>query len=492
MAVLPGRSDTNAVDRNFDFNTWVSDLFTDAVVKGASDVVLYTNAEMTRMDCEIRIHGDMYWLRAASGPDVPALVTVFRREAQLASAGSQVPQEAIYPVKMPVTGDVEKARAVVFKSFDGAFIAQLRLPAINRVVTIDDLKLGEENLDRIKQLLASPGRMIMIAGPMGAGKSSTVHGMIDSITGSKRTIWTIEDPVERKLPGTFQLQADENNGYGFSEFLPHMVRSDYDTLFIGEIRDKVTAAAAVRQSKAGRQIITTIHANDNIVALLRLIELAEDTPLAVLDSVKGVVSQRLVPALNPKWDGKDESQKYTSRRPINEVLMVDREIVQAFMDGTGLAELRRMADETGKSTTFFADAARLVDAGHTDWAAIGTVLGEYSVAAYVEARERGENMDNVSAPVAAESFNSAQESEVEVTSSAKTGAPRQTGPPRSAPTLDRTPSSPAPVRRSAPEPARRASSGPSSTPSTSAPARSPRPMRKRISAAPPMPPTRGE
>lgn len=404
MSKKSARPPGTDVDNNFDFNTWIGDRFSEAVTRGASDVVLYTDADMRRMDCEIRINGDMHWMRRAAGSGVPSLVTVFRREADLATAGSPVPQEATYPVRMPDSGEIEMARAVVFKGHDGRFIAQLRLPSKDRAVTLEGLQLGDENFQRIREQLSTPGRMMMMAGPMGSGKTTTIHGMIDFVArDGTKTIWAIEDPVERALPGTFQLQADENNGYGFKEFLPHMVRSDYDTLFIGEIRDKETAAAAVRQSKAGRQILTTIHANDNIIALLRLIELAEDTPLAVLDSVKGVVSQRLVPTLNKNWDGVDASMKYGGRRPINEVLTVDRDIVQAFMDGMGLAELRRLVDDTGKSTTFFDDAARLVESGVTDWDAVGTVLGEYAVEDYLEAREKSAAKKiSMSSPMAAE------------------------------------------------------------------------------------------
>src|SRR5690606_34660025 len=135
-------------------------------------------------------------------------------------------------------------------------------------------------------------------------------GALAEVADTTRTVWTIEDPVERTIPGLIQLEVDEENDAGFDALLPALVRSDYNTLFLGEIRDQATAAAGVRQAKAGRQGLTTIHANDNVTALLRLIELAEDSPLSVLDSVKGVVSQRLVAKLNPAWNGRNPYEKY--------------------------------------------------------------------------------------------------------------------------------------------------------------------------------------
>src|SRR5690606_33230887 len=109
----------------------------------------------------------------------------------------------------------------------------------------------------------------------------------------------VEDPVERVIEGVEQIEVNEKNNAGFKELLPAIVRSDYDMLFLGEIRDHDTATAALRQAKAGRQVISTIHANDNITALLRLIELSKEFTASVLDSVRGVVSQRIHDRLNP-------------------------------------------------------------------------------------------------------------------------------------------------------------------------------------------------
>jgi type II secretory ATPase GspE/PulE/Tfp pilus assembly ATPase PilB-like protein len=153
------------------------------------------------------------------------------------------------------------------------------------------------------------------------------------------------------------------------------VRSDYDTLFLGEIRDQDTAVAGVRQAKAGRQVITTIHANNNITALLRLIDLAQDSPLSVLDSVKGIVSQRLVGRVNPDWDGKSPVDKYKGRVPIHEILLIDDDLTEAIMTNQPLSLLRGLAAHRSYST-FEQELDVLVSNEITDKAERLRILGE--------------------------------------------------------------------------------------------------------------------
>jgi type II secretory ATPase GspE/PulE/Tfp pilus assembly ATPase PilB-like protein len=251
----------------------------------------------------------------------------------------------------------------------------MRLPPQGPLRRLDELDFSPLNYALVTNLLAAANRMVLFAGPMGSGKTTSSHGALDYVDTGTRTVWTIEDPVERKIDGLIQLEVDEGNGAGFADLLPFLVRSDYDTLFLGEIRDKATAAAGVRQAKAGRQVITTIHANDNITALLRLIELAEDSPLSVMDSVRGVVSQRLVAKLNHSWDGRRAIDKYKGRVPIHEVLIVTDDLTEAVMSGAPLSQIKAIAMQNSQST-FRLDAERLISSGVTDEEEIRRVLGE--------------------------------------------------------------------------------------------------------------------
>ncbi|KQO98905.1 ATPase, T2SS/T4P/T4SS family [Leifsonia sp. Leaf264] len=367
------RSREVAIETGVNAQTWLGEKVNEALLMDASDIHATVNGARDHLLLRARIDGTMREFAQLEGADAQKVMGIFKAGAQFASDGSFVPQEAIYGV--PVDGEVRKARAVLFRSEDGGDALVMRLPSRGAVKPLEELEFSEKNLNLFYDMLAASNRMVMIAGPMGSGKTTTAHGSLMHVATGDRTVWTLEDPVERRLPGLTQLEVDEKNGAGFKDLLPFLVRSDYDTLFLGEIRDNETAAAAVRQSKAGRQVISTIHANDNVTAALRLIELAQDSPLAVMDAVKGIVSQRLVRRLNPEWDGVDPLDKYRGRVPIHEVLTMNDQLIEAVMENRPLGEIREVADAASAST-FEEDSARLVEAGITDEAEIRKVLGQ--------------------------------------------------------------------------------------------------------------------
>tara|TARA_R110002051_G_scaffold314950_5_gene392687 strand:- start:16446 stop:18356 length:1911 start_codon:yes stop_codon:yes gene_type:complete len=361
-----------------DAQNWFNDTLQHCLDLGVSDLHIgYEQDEDngTVLTARIRVDGQMRLLEVVRGMDARTIIGKFKANAELASAGSFVPEESIY--KLDVEGETRKARIALFRTANGGDALVLRLPPTGALRALEDLEFAPRNLELFHELLGNSNRMILIAGPMGSGKTTTAHAALMRVATPNRTVWSVEDPVERDLPGLTQLEVDESNGAGFPALLPVLVRSDYDTLFLGEIRDKATAGAGVRQAKAGRQVITTIHANDNVTALLRLIELSEDGPLSVMDAVLGVVSQRLVRKLNPDWDGADESKKYRGRVPVHEVLRVTDELTEAVMRDKPIAEIKRIASDSSEST-FKTDAARLVDEGITDWEEIHRVLGQHS------------------------------------------------------------------------------------------------------------------
>jgi type II secretory ATPase GspE/PulE/Tfp pilus assembly ATPase PilB-like protein len=312
--------------------------------------------------------------KTIEGANAQVIMGRFKAAAELPSGGSFVPTESLYTVD--VDGESRKARVALFRDHNAGDALVLRLPPTGELRSLEELGFGESNLALFHKLLRAANRMVLIAGPMGSGKTTTAHAALKQVTTPERTVWSVEDPVERDLPGVVQLEIDESNGAGFHTLLPVLVRSDYDTLFLGEIRDKATAAAGVRQSKAGRQVITTIHANDNVTALLRLIELAEDSALSCMDAVRGVVSQRLMRRLNPEWEGgSDVTHRYKGRVPVHEVLIINDELTEAVMRNRPISEIKMIAASASEST-FEIDSQRLIDAGITDEEEVRRVLGE--------------------------------------------------------------------------------------------------------------------
>ncbi|MET4143726.1 ATPase, T2SS/T4P/T4SS family [Arthrobacter sp. UYCo732] len=356
-----------------DKDTWLEEIIQECMRMGASDLLLNHDDRRLILTASARVDGRMRPVRRVEGVKSRIIIGKFKAESNLSTGGRFAPEETIYMVD--VHGDKRKARVAAFRTADSGDAIVMRLPPTGPLRRLDELDFSPLNLQLFYDLLAAANRMIIIAGPMGSGKTTTAHGALDHVATATRTVWTVEDPVERTLPGLIQLEVDEANGAGFDTLLPALVRSDYDTLFLGEIRDQATAAAGVRQAKAGRQVITTIHANNNVTALLRLIDLAVDSPLSVMDSVKGVVSQRLIGKLNPDWDGRSQLTKYKGRVPIHEVLTITDELTEAIMTNQPLSKLRQLA-ETNSMSTFAADVERLVLKGITDEEEARRVIGE--------------------------------------------------------------------------------------------------------------------
>lgn len=350
-----------------DTRTFINDVVTEAMAMGASDI--HITSSSGEMIIRARVDSTMVPFRAVSGSIATAILNNFKAVNGLSTSQSYIPQETTFYVD--VDGESLGVRVVSFPRATagdpaGGGATVLRLPESGPLRTIDQLGFSEQNKAEFLRTLDAGNQMILIAGPMGCGKSTTARAALLHISGPGNSVWSLEDPVERLIPGVTQISVNESQGAGFDTLMPHLLRADYDTLFLGEIRDPKTAAAGVRQAKAGRQVITTIHANNNVTALLRLIDLAQDSPLSVLDSVRGVVSQRMIARRNPDWtEGDDPALRYRGRTPIHELLTVNDDIVEAVMASVPLHELKALAAQASVNT-FANDLARLVEAGITD------------------------------------------------------------------------------------------------------------------------------
>lgn len=353
---------------------WLEQTMLDALKRDASDLHIVIEGDTGNLRARIRVDGQMQDFDYVTG--VPARVIMGRLKAatKLSSGGSYAPEETIYEIQ--IDGESRKARAVLFRVEDGGEALVMRLPLTGSLRQLDELAFSDDNLQHVYDLLAMPYKLIMIAGPMGSGKTTTAHGALMHVADPSRTVWTIEDPVERRLPNLVQLEIDEENGAGFDVLLAKLLRADYNTLFLGEIRDNATAGAAVRQAKAGRQVMSTIHADDNIKSLMRLVELAGDSPMSVLSAVGGVISQRLVRRLNPEWDGLDPKTKYKGRIPIHEILFINDGIVEVMMQDRPLSEIKTEI-RAAKGSSFYDDAVRLIAAGVTDREEVVRVIGNF-------------------------------------------------------------------------------------------------------------------
>jgi type II secretory ATPase GspE/PulE/Tfp pilus assembly ATPase PilB-like protein/ActR/RegA family two-component response regulator len=165
-------------------------------------------------------------------------------------------------------------------------------------IAMEDLGLTADNMNRMQRLLTQPTGMILVTGPTGSGKTSTLYASLNWLKSPTKNILTIEDPIEYRLPGISQVQINLKAGMTFASALRSFLRQDPNVILVGEIRDTETAAIALEASQTGHLLLSTLHTNDAAATITRLIDLGTE-PFLVASSVVGILAQRLVRRVCP-------------------------------------------------------------------------------------------------------------------------------------------------------------------------------------------------
>ena len=195
-------------------------------------------------------------------------------------------------------------------------------------IKLETLGFSSQSIKMLNETLDRKYGMILVSGPTGSGKSTTLKSLINMLNDGRKKIITVEDPVESKINGTVQIQVNQEIGVTFSEVLKATLRNDPDIIVISEIRDEITAEIAVRAALTGHLVISTIHTNDAVSTLIRLADMGIPKYL-ILDSLIGVIGQRLVGKRCQKCmgEGCDEcSSGYSGRISINEILVLNQDV----------------------------------------------------------------------------------------------------------------------------------------------------------------------
>jgi general secretion pathway protein E len=195
------------------------------------------------------------------------------------------------------TFDVENRtvdiRVAVSKTVHGEMTVLRLLDKKFTLMSLDQLGMGNEGLERYQRLLRLPHGMIIVSGPTGSGKSTTLYASVLQMNRTEQNVITIEDPVEYHISNTNQMQVNNEAGITFGNQLRSILRLDPDVILVGEIRDQETAIIATQAALTGHLVLTSIHANDSVSALLRLRDLGVP-PYLIASSVAGIVAQRMV------------------------------------------------------------------------------------------------------------------------------------------------------------------------------------------------------
>ena len=228
-------------------------------------------------------------------------------------------------------------------------------------INLETLGFSNQSIAMLKEILTRKYGMILVSGPTGSGKSTTLKSLITMLNDGRKKIITVEDPVESRIEGIVQVQVNQNIGVTFAEVLKATLRNDPDIIVISEIRDEVTAEIAVRAALTGHLVISTIHTNDAVSTLIRLVDMGIPKYL-ILDSLIGVIGQRLVGKKCQKCMGEgcsECSNGYSGRISINEVLVLNQDVRNILKEdnhlGSETKNKLKMLNQKSKNQKHFID-----------------------------------------------------------------------------------------------------------------------------------------
>ncbi|MCH2202564.1 MAG: GspE/PulE family protein [Fuerstiella sp.] len=269
----------------------VNELLIEAVNQQASDV--HIEPEENGLRVRFRVDGmlQIQSVPAEINHFYAAIVTRLKIMSHLNIAEKRLPQDG--RIKLRVSGREVDVRVSIIPMLYGEGVV-LRLLDKDRM-TFDLLNVGMPAtvIDRFRKLLELPHGIILVTGPTGSGKSTTLYSSLNELKSASSKIITVEDPVEYQMAGISQIQVHSRIGLTFAEGLRSILRHDPDVVLIGEIRDGETAQAAIQASLTGHMVFTTLHTNDAPSAFTRLIDMGVE-PYLVASTVEGVLAQRLV------------------------------------------------------------------------------------------------------------------------------------------------------------------------------------------------------
>ena len=267
----------------------VNTIIKEAITKNSSDI--HIEPQSHQLKIRNRIDGVLITVREVPVNMSAAVVSRIKILSDLDIAQRRVPQDGRFNIN--IDGQDVDIRVSVMPTIHGESVV-LRL-LYKKSIKFDFNSLGctAFNQSRIFQMLNKPHGLILVTGPTGSGKSTTLYAMLQQINDSEKKIVSVEDPVEYKIEGINQIQVNPEVGVNFSNALRGIVRHDPEVIMVGEMRDAETAGIAIRASMTGHLILTTLHTNSAVSSIDRLLDLGVEKAF-VFSSLIGVVAQRLV------------------------------------------------------------------------------------------------------------------------------------------------------------------------------------------------------
>jgi type IV pilus assembly protein PilB len=261
----------------------------DAVRMGASDIHIEPQRDSLRI--RYRVDGVLREVMSVPRSALASVVSRLKIVSGLDIGERRLPQDG--RTRIAVDGQLVDARVSSLPSVHGEKVVVRLLAPADRLQALEDVGLDPDQLADVRRVLQTPQGLVLLTGPTGSGKTSTLYSALQEIHTPDRNIVTLEDPVEIQIPGLTQVQVHERSGLTFSRGLRAVLRQDPDVVLVGEVRDSETAELAMRAALTGHLVLTTLHTNSALSSITRLVDMGLE-PFMVGSALSAVVAQRLV------------------------------------------------------------------------------------------------------------------------------------------------------------------------------------------------------
>ena len=351
----------------------VNTLVTQAYMKGASDI--HIEPFEKNLVVRIRVNGDLIHHTTMNIAAHNSILTRLKILGGMNIAEKRVPQDGKYRFSGPEMEIDIRISTLPTVYGEKAVLRLLNTGQQANLLDIRKVGLPEDYLQAYMQMLKSPNGIILVTGPTGSGKSTTLYATLNQVAQKKINIITVEDPVEKRITGINQVQVNPKAGLTFVEALRSILRQDPDLIMIGEMRDVETATIGIRAAITGHLVFSTLHTNDAAASITRLIDMGV-APYMVAASLTGIIAQRLVKRLCPHCKEEhalSEQERhaladvipagavlykavgchhcnytgYQGRMPIFEMIAIDSALREIIARDGGVQEIRRYMKEHG-------------------------------------------------------------------------------------------------------------------------------------------------
>jgi len=389
-------------------------IIVDSYKRGASDIHIepYTGKQDTMV--RIRIDGRCQEYQRIPPSYRRALVSRIKIMARLDIAEKRKPQDGKIKFRLPTGKDIE-LRVATIPTANGIEDVVMRILAASEPMPLEVLKMTERNMESFKQSISQPYGLVLVVGPTGSGKTTTLHSALGHINTPDRKIWTAEDPVEITQYGLRQVQVQPRIGFTFAAAMRAFLRADPDIIMVGEMRDEETAHIGIEASLTGHLVFSTLHTNSAPETITRLLDMGLD-PFNFGDALLCILAQRLVrtlcknckEAFHPPTEsyqelrtvyGKESFDKlgieynsdfkiyravgctqcgdlgYKGRVGIHELLIASASVKQLIQTRARMVDIRNCAMEEGMTTLLQDGILKILD-GLTDFTQVKAVANK--------------------------------------------------------------------------------------------------------------------